>query len=134
LPDSHPESPGSILGIICGLCRGQINHDTAPCLSAYCCWLLSVFIVPMTYSFIYQIGIYSVPFTKSCYLHTSSIFDIVNRQVHGRTGVQIPAGDFPLSQIGYTGTGAHPASYFIGTRVLLGIEMHVITIRPLSFM
>jgi hypothetical protein len=74
-----------------------------------------------------------VPFTKSCYLHTSSIVDIVNRQVTERPGVQIPAGDF-LSQIGYTGSGAYPASYLIGTGVLLGIETRGTTIRPLSFM
>ena len=32
---------------------------------------------------------------NACYLSTSSLVDIVTRQGTERTGVQIPAGDFP---------------------------------------
>jgi len=48
LPDSNPESPGSILGTTFGFCHRQNNPDTARCLSTSCCWLLSVFIIPLT--------------------------------------------------------------------------------------
>jgi len=53
----------------------------------------------------------SGPIANACFLPTSSVVDIVTRQGTGRTGIQIPAGDFPHSQIAYTGSGAHAASY-----------------------
>ena len=74
----------------------------------------------------------SGPITKACYLPTSSVFDIVTRQGTGRTRVHILAGDFLPSQIAYTGSGAHPDSYLIGTGILLLIEADGTSIRPLT--
>ena len=74
----------------------------------------------------------SRPITKACYLPTSSVFDIVTRQGTGRTVVQIPAGEFLPSQIAYTGSGAHPASYLKGTGVLLRNLTGVTSIQPLT--
>jgi len=69
---------------------------------------------------------------KACYLLTSSIDDVINRQVIEWTGIQISAVEFSPSQTAYTGSGAYPASYLIDTGVFLRIETQWTTIRPLT--
>ena len=75
---------------------------------------------------------HSGPLTKPRYLPTSSVVDIVSRKGTGRTGVQIAAGEFPPSQIAYTGSGAHPDFHLIGTGLLLRIVAAGTSIRPLT--
>ena len=77
-----------------------------------------------------QIILDSGPIIKACYLPTSSVVDVATRQVTGRTYVQIPAGDFPPSQIAYTGSGAQPASYLLVIGLFLRIEANGTSIRP----
>ena len=62
---------------------------------------------------------------------TWSLVEIVTRQRTGRTGVQIPAGDFAPSHRLYWHWG--PRSFlFICTGVLLQIEAGGTSIRPLT--
>jgi len=74
----------------------------------------------------------SGPIANACFLPTSSVVDIVTRQGTGRTGIQIPAGDFStLTDRLYWLWG--PRSFlFMGTGVLLRIEAGGTSVRPLT--